>query len=86
MDAKVRFQKGRFHKDIQVIGRKVVVTFYFPRPFDAEMAYKNAKEIDKKRGWRVKEAEKEKKIIVPGQDTAKIIPTNNVMRIKTRFV
>jgi len=85
MDAKVRFQKGRFHKDIQVIGRKVIITFYFPRPFDAERAYKDLKDVHKTKGWIVKEKEKESKIILPGRDTAEILPRNNVMKIKTRF-
>lgn len=86
MNAKIRLQKGQFHKDIQVVWRKVIVTFYFPRPYDAEIAYKNLKDAHKKKGWRIKEPEKEHKIIVPGEDVdIEYIPNKKIMGMPTKF-
>ena len=86
MDAKIRLQKGQFHKDLKIEGRKLIIVHYFPRPFDAETAYKSLKDVHKKKGWITKEPEKESKIIVPGRDVdMQYVPNKKIMGRPTKF-
>jgi len=85
MEAKVVLRKGPLRKILHLTGRKVVDSTYFPRPIIAEKAYQTIKDIYKKKGWVVEVPQKEKRIIVPGTDTAEILPTNNVMGLKTKY-
>lgn len=49
---------------------------YFPRPIVAEKAYQVMKGGYEERGWTVEVKEKEKRIIVPGEDINESIITD----------
>lgn len=85
MEAKVVLRKGPLRKVLHLTGRKVVDSTYFPRPIVAEKAYQTIKDIYGKKGWVVEVKQKEKRIILPGEDTGEVVPVNNVMGLKTKF-
>lgn len=85
MEAKIVLRKGPLRKILHMVGRKVVDSTYFPRPIIAEAYYKQHKQRLKDHGWVIEVKEKEKRIIVPGRDTAEILPRNNVMGLKTKY-
>jgi len=85
MEAKIILRKGPLRKVVHMIGRKVVDSTYFPRPIIAEKAYQTIRDVYMKKGWSIEVKEKQKVIIVPGTETAEILPANNVMGLKTNF-
>jgi len=85
MEAKIVLRKGPLRKILHLTGRKVVDSTYFPRPIIAEKAYQTIRDVYIKKGWSIEVKEKQKVIIVPGTDTAEILPANNVMGLKTRY-
>jgi len=85
MEAKIVLRKGPLRKVVHMIGRKVVDSTYFPRPIIAEKAYQTIRNVYIKKGWSIEVKEKQKVIIVPGTETAEILPRNNVMGLKTKF-
>lgn len=85
MEAKIILRKGPLRKVLHMVGRKVVDSTYFPRPIIAETFYKQHKARLKEHGWVIEVKEKEKRIIVPGEESAKILPRNSIMGIKTNF-
>ena len=86
MERKIVLRKGPFRKILHLTGRKVVTHDYFPRPIIAEKAYQTMKDTwINKREWSVEVKQKSKVIIVPGTESAEILPRNNVMGIKTKF-